>query len=85
MALVFAFTFLVFAAKAELVDPVHWTWKAEQTGKGEYKLIFTAKIDKGYHTYSQYMGDGGPVRTQFTFDSKNKDAQLVGKTTETGP
>ena len=31
------------------------------------------------------MGDGGPVRTQFTFDSKNKDAQLVGKTTETGP
>ena len=84
-ALFFALTTAFFAAKAQIINPVHWTWKAEQTGKGEYKLIFTAKIDKGFHTYSQYIGDGGPVPTQFTFDSKNKDVQVVGKTTESGP
>ena len=83
--LVFAFTLMLFTARAQIVNPLHWTWKAEQTGKGEYKLIFTAQIDKGWHTYSQYIGDGGPVPTKFAFDSKNKDVQLVGKTTETSP
>ncbi len=85
LMLVFAFTGMLFAAHAQIVNPVTWTWKAEQTGKGEYKLIFTAKIDPKWHTYSQYIGDGGPVPTKFTFDAKNKDVQLVGKTTETGP
>ena len=85
LALVFAFTMMVFIAHAQIVTPIHWTWKAEQTGKGEYKLTFKAQIDKNWHTYSQYIGDGGPVPTKITFDSKNKDVQLVGKTTETGP
>jgi thiol:disulfide interchange protein DsbD len=72
-------------AGAQILTPVTWTWKAEQTGKGEYKLTFTAKIDKGWHTYSQYIGKDGPVPTSITFDAKNKDVQLIGKTTETGP
>jgi thiol:disulfide interchange protein DsbD len=69
----------------QIVTPVKWTWKAEQTGKGEYKLIFNAKIDKGWHTYSQFIGEGGPVPTSLTFDKANKDVQLNGKATETGP
>ena len=85
VALFFAFSMMLFVANAQIVTPVHWTWKAEQTSKGEYKLTFTAKIDKGWHTYSQYIGDGGPVPTKISFDSKNKDVQLIGKTTETGP
>ena len=85
LMLLFAFTGMLFAAHAQIVTPIHWTWKAEQTGKGEYKLIFTAKIDPKWHTYSQYIGDGGPVPTKFTFDAKNKDVQLIGKTTEVGP
>jgi DsbC/DsbD-like thiol-disulfide interchange protein len=85
LAIVFGFSFLVLAADAQIVNPVHWTWKAEQTGKGEYKLIFTAQIDKGWHTYSQYIGDGGPVPTKIAFDAKNKDIQLIGKNVETGP
>ncbi len=85
LLLFFAFTLTLFAAHAQIINPVHWTWKAEQTAKGEYKLTFTAKIDRGFHTYSQYIGDNGPIPTQFTFDDKNKDVQFVGKTTETGP
>lgn len=69
---------------AQIVTPVKWTWKAEQITKGEYKLIFTATIDKGWHTYSQFIGDGGPVPTSLTFDKANKDVQLSGKATETG-
>lgn len=88
---VFCFAFLLLGCimcnsiTAQIVNPVTWTWKAEQTSPGEYKLTFTAKIDKGWHTYSQYIGEGGPVPTKISFDAKNKDIQLVGKTTETGP
>jgi len=88
-AFVSAFTLLVMLAftnaGAQILTPVTWTWKAEQTGKGEYKLIFTAKIDKKWHTYSQYIGDGGPVPTKFTYDEKNKDVQFIGKSVETSP
>ena len=72
-------------AYAQIVTPVTWSWKAEQISKGEYKLIFTAKIDKKWHTYSQYIGDGGPVPTKFTYDEKNKDVQFIGKNIETSP
>ena len=77
--------FAVCTTRAQILTPVKWTWKAEPTGKGEYKLIFTAKIDKGWHTYGQYIGDTGPVPTKISFDEKNKDIQLIGKTTEAGP
>jgi len=82
--LVFALV-LMLNSSGQILTPVTWTWKAEPTVPGEYKLTFTAKIDKGWHTYSQYIGDGGPVPTKITFDSKNNDVKLVGKTTETGP
>ncbi|MBK8660241.1 MAG: thioredoxin family protein [Bacteroidetes bacterium] len=74
----------LFTTHAQILNPVKWTWKAQETAKGEYKLVFTAKIDPKWHTYSQYIGEGGPVATKFTFDEKNKDVQLVGKTSEAG-
>lgn len=78
------FVFLLsFVASAQILTPVKWVWKAEQVGKGEYKLIFTAKIDAKWHTYSQYIGEGGPVKTSFTFE-KNSAVELIGKTTERG-
>lgn len=84
------YIFLIVAAiflglgttNAQIVNPVKWTWKAEQIAKGEYKLVFTAKIDKGWHTYSQFIGEGGPVPTALVFDKANKDVQLNGKPTE---
>jgi thiol:disulfide interchange protein len=84
-SIVLMILFAVCTTQAQILTPVKWTWKAEPTGKGEYKLVFTAKIDKGFHTYGQYIGDKGPVPTKISFDDKNKDVQLIGKTTETGP
>ncbi|MFM2307598.1 MAG: hypothetical protein RLZZ367_2267 [Bacteroidota bacterium] len=72
-----------FGAAAQIVTPVKWSWKAEPFAKGEYKLTFTAKIDAKWHTYSQYIGDGGPVKTTFTFE-KNPAVEVVGKTSERG-
>lgn len=73
-----------FSSFAQIVNPVHWTWKAEPLSENEYKLIFTATIDAGWHTYSQYQGDEGAVPTTFTFE-KNGQVELRGKTSETSP
>lgn len=80
----FAFV-LTTTVNAQILAPVKWSWKAEPTGKGEYKLTFSAKIDKGWHTYSQTINGDGPIPTSFTFDDKNKDVQILGKTSEAGP
>jgi hypothetical protein len=79
------FIFLLNASvSAQTVSPIKWSWQAVPAGKGEYKLIFTAKIDAKWHTYSQFIGEGGPVPTSLTLDKANKDIQLIGKATETG-
>lgn len=47
-------------------------------------LIITAKLDSGWHLYSQYLADGGPIPTKFTF-TPSADYQLDGKTEEGTP
>ena len=79
-----ALLFISFSSFAQIVKPLHWTWKAEKVKNDEYKLIFTAVIDRPWHTYGMYIQEGGPVRTGFTYD-KNADVQLIGKMTESGP
>ncbi|MBL7778222.1 MAG: thioredoxin family protein [Chitinophagales bacterium] len=79
-----SFALLLYSATfAQIFDPVKWSWKATETAKGEYSLVFTAKIDAKWHVYSQNIGEGGPVPTSFQFE-KNSNVELVGKTTETG-
>ncbi len=68
---------------SQILAPAKWTWKAEPIGNNEYNLIFTATLDKGWYMYSQFLDEGGPVPSSFTFD-KNADVQLLGKTAEVG-
>jgi len=78
------FSLIVFHfSQAQILTPVKWSWKAEQLKDNEYNLVFTANIDKGWHLYSQFIGEGGPVPTSFVFE-KNRDVQIVGKVTEAG-
>ena len=86
MKKIFAFIFTAgtLFSSAQIVTPVHWTWAAKPTAKGEYTLTFTATIDKGWHTYTQTIVGEGPIPTSLTFDKDNKNVQLLGKATETG-
>lgn len=78
--LVKVFTVLVvFGAKAQLFDPVSWTTSVEQTEEGEVFLVSTATIDEGWHVYSQFVDEGGPIPTTFKYPNAVK---LIGKTTE---
>lgn len=79
----FAFLLLLNTAFAQAPKVVKWTWKAEVMDKGVYKLVFHADIDAPWHTYSLFIGDGGPVPTAVVYD-KNKDVVLKGKAMESG-
>ena len=70
--------------RGQVLEPVKWSFSQEKTGDKEYTLILTAKIDKNWHLYSQYMKEGGPVPTSFRFDPSS-DFQLVGKVEEPRP
>ncbi|HLF65319.1 MAG TPA: hypothetical protein VI603_16250, partial [Saprospiraceae bacterium] len=55
-------------ASAQILSPVKWNYSSEFVGNDEYDLIFNAKIDKGWTIYSQFLDDGGPIPTSFTFE-----------------
>lgn len=69
---------------AQIQNPAKWTFSSRSTGVGEAQLVITATIDDGWHLYSQFIADGGPVPTSFKFD-KSADYELVGKVKETSP
>jgi thiol:disulfide interchange protein DsbD len=66
---------------AKIYDPVKWSFSSEKLNDNEHNLIITAKIEKGWHVYSQFIDDGGPIPTSFKF-KPSKDYQLVDKVTE---
>ena len=83
---VFGFISTVFGQEdhaTEIFAPVKWTYETNDLGNNEYELIFNATIDDGWHLYSQFIEEGGPVPTSFGFDSV-PDIELLGTVEERG-
>jgi thiol:disulfide interchange protein DsbD len=81
----FLLVFISTTSIAQILKPVKWSFSVNRLNDCEAELIFKAKIDKGYHVYSQFLeGSDGPVATTFNFD-KNIDCILIGKVTEGKP
>ena len=66
---------------AKIFDPVKWSYSSEKINDKEFDLIITAKIDKGWHLYSQFIEEGGPIPTSFKF-SPSIAYKIIGKVTE---
>jgi thiol:disulfide interchange protein len=66
---------------AKIFDPVKWAYSSEKINNKEFDLVITAKIDKGWHLYSQFIEEGGPIPTSFKF-SPSASYKLIGKVTE---
>jgi thiol:disulfide interchange protein DsbD len=58
-----------FGAKAQIYDPVTWSFGYEKTGSGSYELIFTATIEEGSHMYALEVPDDGPIPTSIVIDT----------------
>ncbi len=79
--LISLFAFINFSVSAQILNPVKWTTSSEKLSNDEYALIFNAKIDKGWTVYSQFIEEGGPVPTSFTFE-EGGHYSLIGKAEE---
>jgi len=84
-------TFLFFIASlwsvttySQILKPVTFSYAAKKTSPTEATVYIKATIDQGWHLYSQFVKDGGPVKTTFTFPS-SKTFTLIGATTEPKP
>jgi len=69
---------------AQIENPVSWSYESNDLGNGDFDLIFTANIEKGWYIYSQNLEDGGPVPTTFEFEPRKSRYSLVGNTKEEG-
>ena len=64
--------------------PLQWAFTSKDLGNGQYDLIFTANIQDGWATYSQFLeSEDGPVPTSFTFE-EGASFKLIGKAIESG-
>lgn len=73
---------LLISVNAQVLDPVKWKTRVEKKSDTELVLIMDAKIDNGWHFYSQNTPDGGALPAVFTFKDAKGNYQLVGKTSE---
>lgn len=91
--LLILFLFLNFIAKghaqvfeqpeSEIVNPVDWKASVEQENDSIYNLIFKADLEPGWHLYSQEEVEaGGPLPTEFGFNSEEGNYELLGETLE---
>lgn len=75
-----SFLLFGFSLSAQIEKPVKWTFTVEEKSGNEAVLILKAKVDKGWHIYSQTV-ENGPIPTSFTFE-KNSDYELIGAVSE---
>ena len=69
---------LVAMANAQLLNPVKFSSQLKTDGTAEGEIIFSGKIDKGWHVYSTNLGNSGPVEASLTVE-KAEGVELVGK------
>jgi thiol:disulfide interchange protein len=82
-AIFFLLTFLAFAnLNAQIVNPVKWTTKVEKISANEFNLVMQGIIEDGWHVYSQYTPENGPLPAEFKFENAKGNYELVGKTKE---
>lgn len=81
--LLFFIAVLPILSFSQNLNPVKWEVKFTELSNNEGEIVLTAKIDKGWHVYSQNISpDAGPIPTSFNY-SPGSNFELVGKTLET--
>lgn len=68
---------------AQYQNPVKFSVEQKRISDSEIELIFTGKIEPGWHVYSTDIADGGPTRATITFETK-EGIKPEGKLTPKG-
>ncbi len=62
---------------------VQWKFSTKPMSNNEKLLIMEAGIAPGWHLYSQFIDEGGPMPTSFRFE-QSRDYLVIGKPQEDG-
>lgn len=81
--LIICFWFLIsgLSVFAQIENPVKWSFSAKNLNQDKVEISIRADIQPGWHVYSQFIEEGGPIPTSFTFNPSG-DYSLIGKVTE---
>jgi len=71
-----------FHGTSQIHDPIHWSYKVNETGKDTKEIVFSVKIDQGWHLYGLDLPEGGPIATHFTFEKINGGSLMGGVTSD---
>ena len=63
LALTFAVVVSALTAVAQIADPVHWSMEIHPDDATSGSVVWTAKIEAGYHIYGTKAVPGGPQAT----------------------
>ena len=77
------FTLLFSLTAMAQQNPVHFSVQQKQVSPTEVEVIFTAKIDQGWHVYSTNLPADGPTSASLHVD-KSEGVTPVGKLTPRG-
>ena len=83
-SVLFILLFSAFVCHAQMLHPAKWTFTSEEKKDNKIELQFHLKLDEGWHIYSQFTPDGGPVPMVFTFDPSDCYSR-AGKVAEPKP
>jgi thiol:disulfide interchange protein DsbD len=84
LSLLIVVLMLSVVAIAQIETPVRWAQGSKRINATETMLLLRARIQPGWHIYSQNLKAGGPIKTSFTF-TPSKTYTLAGKTIEPTP
>ncbi len=73
--------FILSGLKAQIEDPVSWTFSHKSKGNMEAELVFKATIDMPWHLYSAHLPEGGPIATRPYYEESDAYT-LVGEIVE---
>lgn len=75
---------MTFQVQAQIMEPVKWEYSVRNDEGNKAEVVFTAKIDPGWHLYSQHVPEGGPIPTSFSLQ-KSKAYTASGPIKEGKP
>ena len=70
-------------SRAQMVDPVKFTAQLKTGSSAEAEIVFSGKIEPGWHVYSTNLGGGGPIEASLTV-TRHDGVELVGRLTPRG-
>ena len=80
---VFVLCVIAVACFAQAASPVKWNFSAKKINATTYEVHLAAKVESGWHIYSQTTPEGGPVPTSVVF-ARNPLLSFDGAIKESG-